>query len=164
KEQSGESAGFPLTNTPKHMANGSVLVHPSDRLNGWLRAEDRSQQARRTTAAPDAAHQALSDIRADRHILLEGSDDLDRSGTLDAGRGPEQAGSPDDGGSGPRLRGFARLPGLQPLPPGRLIRPGPGRDAERHDLQPPEQGLPPLRGVSGRAHAAEPRGYRVHER
>lgn len=84
KQQSGENAGFPLTNTPKHMANGSIRVHPSDRLNGWLRGEYRSKRARRTTAAPDPAYEALGDYRAYSLFHLGGSYDLGRGVTLSA--------------------------------------------------------------------------------
>jgi len=84
EQRSGENKGFPLTNTPRHMANASVRFQPSDRVSGWLRGEYRSKRARRTTAAPDPAYEALGDYKAYGLVHLGGSYALGRGVTLSA--------------------------------------------------------------------------------
>lgn len=64
EQKSGENAGFPLTNTPKHMLNGNVRGQITERSSAWFRGEYRSSRARRTTAEYDPAYEALGDFRA----------------------------------------------------------------------------------------------------
>jgi len=84
EQQSGENRGLPLTNTPRHMVNMSVRVRPTERTSAWLRGEYRSERARRTTAAPDPAYEALGDYKAYELLHLGGSYDVGRGVTLSA--------------------------------------------------------------------------------
>lgn len=84
EQRSGENAGMPLTNTPKHMLNASLRVNPSERLSGWLRGEYRSERARRTTIEPDPAYDALGDYKAYGLFHLGGTYDLGHGVRLSA--------------------------------------------------------------------------------
>jgi outer membrane receptor for ferrienterochelin and colicins len=84
EQQSGESAGLPLMNTPAHMLNGSLRVQASERLGGWLRGEYRSERARRTRAGENLAYDALGDYGAYSLYHLGGSYTLGRGVTLSA--------------------------------------------------------------------------------
>lgn len=64
EQRSGGDEGMPLTNTPRHMINGSLRVRPVDHAGAWLRGEYRSDRARRTTADPNPVFEALGDYRA----------------------------------------------------------------------------------------------------
>jgi len=62
KQQSGNNAGQPLTDTPKHMFNLRVDWKPSAQWNTWARAEYRSSRYRGNPAT-DAATKALGDYK-----------------------------------------------------------------------------------------------------
>lgn len=64
EQRSGENAGMPLTNTPRHMLNGDVRASLSERVSSWVRGEYRSARARRTSVAENPAWEALGDFRA----------------------------------------------------------------------------------------------------
>lgn len=84
EQKSGDNAGMPLTNTPRHMVNGSLRGQAGDRMNGWVRGEYRSERARRTTIGADPAYDALGDFRAYTLFHLGGSYDAGRGVTLSA--------------------------------------------------------------------------------
>jgi len=84
EQESGENAGMPLVNTPKHMLNSSLRVQPGSALNGWLRGEYRSERARRTTVAANPAYDALGDYRAYTLFHLGGGYRVGRGVTLNA--------------------------------------------------------------------------------
>lgn len=63
EQRSGEDEGMPLANTPRHMVNGSLRVHPAGRWNGWVRGEYRGERGRRTSAGPNPVYEALGDYR-----------------------------------------------------------------------------------------------------
>ncbi len=84
RQESGDNAGLPLVNTPRHMLNASVRVRPSDRFDGWLRGEFRSSRARRTSAGENLAFEALGDYRAYSLLHLGGSYDLGHGITISA--------------------------------------------------------------------------------
>ena len=46
EQRSGEQAGQPLVNTPKHMYNAMLRYTPTQKLNTWLRVEARSSRTR----------------------------------------------------------------------------------------------------------------------
>ncbi len=82
EQKSGTNAGMPLTNTPKHMVNASLMADPTDRLSGWLRGEYRSERARRTSVATNAAYDALGDYKAYALFHLGGSYSLTENVSL----------------------------------------------------------------------------------
>src|SRR5690606_14424865 len=63
EQRSGENAGMPLSNTPKHMVNTNFRATPTDRLSAWLRGEYRSKRARRLSWEENPAYEALGDYR-----------------------------------------------------------------------------------------------------
>ena len=73
EQKSGENTGMPLTNTPKHMVNASLMADPLEQLSGWLRGEYRSSRARRTSIATNEAYDALGDYKAYALFHLGGS-------------------------------------------------------------------------------------------
>ena len=77
EQRSGEDEGFPLTNTPAHMVNGSLRATVGDGVSAWLRGEYKSARARSTSANPRgntlAAMEALGDYRAYELFHLGGS-------------------------------------------------------------------------------------------
>jgi outer membrane receptor for ferrienterochelin and colicins len=84
EQQSGENEGMPLTNTPRHAFNGDVRVQPTDRLDTWLRGEYRSERARRTSVAQNAAYDALGDYRAYSLMHIGAGYELTRGITVSA--------------------------------------------------------------------------------
>ncbi|HSJ09437.1 MAG TPA: TonB-dependent receptor [Longimicrobiales bacterium] len=64
EQQSGENAGLPLYNTPRHAINADARAEFSRRVSTWLRSEYRSERARRTTTRRNLAWEALGDYRA----------------------------------------------------------------------------------------------------
>lgn len=77
-QESGNSAGFPLVNTPRHMANAQLRSAVTSRLDTWVRGEYRSSRARRLSANPNPAWDALGDFRAYGLMHIGGSYALPR--------------------------------------------------------------------------------------
>jgi outer membrane receptor for ferrienterochelin and colicins len=75
---SGNNTGFPLVNTPKHMANAQLRSAITSRLDTWVRGEYRSARARRLSAAVNPAFDALGDFREYGLMHLGGSYALPR--------------------------------------------------------------------------------------
>lgn len=84
EQQSGENQGMPLTNTPKHMVNGSLRAEVTDRLGGWLRGEYRSKRARQTSVGTNLAYEALGDYRPYALFHLGGGFQVIRGVTVNA--------------------------------------------------------------------------------
>lgn len=84
EQRSGDHAGMPLVNTPRHMANAGLTADAGGRLRGWLRGEYRSRRARRTTGAANPAYDALGDFRAYGLAHLGGSYAVRRGVTVNA--------------------------------------------------------------------------------
>jgi len=63
EQLSGASQGFPLANTPRHMANARLAGPVTSRLDIWTAAEYRSSRARRLSNAANPAFDALGDFR-----------------------------------------------------------------------------------------------------
>lgn len=64
RQQSGANVGFPLANTPRHMANARIGGPVGARLDLWTTGEYRSSRARRLSTATNAAWDALGDFKA----------------------------------------------------------------------------------------------------
>jgi outer membrane receptor for ferrienterochelin and colicins len=84
EQRSGADEGMPLTNTPRHMVNGSLRVRPSDRWDGWVRGEYRSERGRRTSAGDNPVYDALGDYRAYSLFHLGTSYEVGRGLSLSA--------------------------------------------------------------------------------
>src|SRR5690606_28551690 len=69
EQKSGDSAGQPLTNTPRHMFNAGLHWQPNAQWSGWLRTEIRSSRYR---GAGDA-YNALGDYKGYALFHLGGS-------------------------------------------------------------------------------------------
>lgn len=86
EQKSGTNKGWPLNSTPRNQANLRLDWQTSDRLNTWLRAEYRSERARRTSSAVDYAYRAFGDYEAYTLFHLGGnyrvSDNVDVSATI----------------------------------------------------------------------------------
>ena len=65
EQESGASAGKPLSDTPKHAVNARLTWDITPGWNSWLRAEHRSERYRDpgTSAATRAAREALGDYK-----------------------------------------------------------------------------------------------------
>ncbi|MBL0938642.1 MAG: TonB-dependent receptor [Gemmatimonadaceae bacterium] len=63
EQLSGGSIGFPLANTPRHMANVRLAGPVTSRLDLWTAAEYRSSRARRMSSAANPAFDALGDFK-----------------------------------------------------------------------------------------------------
>ncbi len=84
EQRSGEQAGQPLVNTPRHMANVSVRFAATDALSTWLRVEARGSRTRGTSASAIAATQALGDYKPYNLVHLGAGYALTRQVTLNA--------------------------------------------------------------------------------
>lgn len=84
EQRSGEQAGLPLVNTPRHMVNANVRYTATDALDTWLRVEGRSSRSRGTSAAALAAAAVLGDFKPYGLVHLGGGYALTRAITLNA--------------------------------------------------------------------------------
>ena len=86
EQQSGASAGKPLSDTPKHAVNARLTWEISPAWNSWLRAEHRSERYRDpgTSAATRAAKEALGDFKGYTMLHLGTSYQFSPSITLNA--------------------------------------------------------------------------------
>lgn len=84
EQRSGEQAGLPLVNTPRHMANVSVRYAATDALNTWARVEARGSRTRGTSATAMAATEALGDYKPYGLVHLGAGYALTRQLTLNA--------------------------------------------------------------------------------
>ncbi|MGH7019937.1 MAG: TonB-dependent receptor domain-containing protein [Brevundimonas sp.] len=71
--KSGDSAGLPLSDTPKHILNSSLRWNATDRLNLWLRGEYRSERYRSEDTALTRAKATWGDYKAYEVFHLGGS-------------------------------------------------------------------------------------------
>ncbi len=82
EQRSGEDQGFPLTDTPAHMVNGSLRAGLGEGVSAWVRGEYKSSRVRSTSANPRgdaaAAQEALGDYRAYELFHLGGSYTIER--------------------------------------------------------------------------------------
>lgn len=84
EQRSGDQAGLPLVNTPRHMANASVRYAATDALSTWLRVEARSSRTRGTSASALAATAALGDFKSYGLVHLGAGYAVTRTITLNA--------------------------------------------------------------------------------
>ncbi len=84
EQKSGSSEGWPLTNTPKHMLNGTVRADLGRTVGTWVRGEYRSSRARRLSEGANAAYDALGDFKAYGLLHLGGSFQLVNGVTINA--------------------------------------------------------------------------------
>jgi len=86
EQESGESAGKPLSDTPKHAFNARLTWDVSPDWNTWLRAEYRSERFRDpgTSAATRAARDALGDFKGYTMLHLGTSYQVTPAVTLNA--------------------------------------------------------------------------------
>ena len=84
EQRSGDLAGLPLVNTPRHMVNGNVRYAATDALDTWLRVEGRSSRTRGTSATALAATAALGDFKPYGLVHLGAGYALTRAVTLNA--------------------------------------------------------------------------------
>lgn len=86
EQKSGDNAGKPLSDTPKHSVNGRVTWDITQGMKIWLRAEYRSERFRDpgTWAATRAAKAALGDYNGYTMLHLGGSYQLTPTVTLNA--------------------------------------------------------------------------------
>ena len=80
EQKTGESAGQPLTNTPRHMFNAGLHWNPNSQWSGWLRTEVRSSRYR---GAGDA-YDALGDYKGYALFHLGGSYRVSNNVTINA--------------------------------------------------------------------------------
>jgi outer membrane receptor for ferrienterochelin and colicins len=84
EQKSGDNAGMPLSNTPRHMLNAELRATPVEKLNAWARTEYRSERARRTTKAANPAWEALGDFRGYTLAHIGAGYDLGRGIAINA--------------------------------------------------------------------------------
>lgn len=63
KQRSGQQAGQPLVNTPKHMYNATVRLLAFRRISPWLRIEARSSRTRGSSATAVAAAEQIGPFK-----------------------------------------------------------------------------------------------------
>ena len=71
--KSGDDAGLPLSDTPKHILNGALRWNATDRLNLWLRGEYRSDRYRSEDSATSRAKATWGDYKGYEVFHLGGS-------------------------------------------------------------------------------------------
>jgi outer membrane receptor for ferrienterochelin and colicins len=85
EQKSGESAGKPLTNTPKHMLNARLNWDASDRVSLYLRGEYRSKRYRSiTVGSTQTISDQLGDYRGYSLVHLGGRFQVSPSVSLNA--------------------------------------------------------------------------------
>lgn len=86
EQKSGENAGKPLSDTPRHALNARLGWDISPAFNAWLRTEYRSERFRDpgTTAATRAAREALGDYKGYTMLHLGTSYRLNRHVSFNA--------------------------------------------------------------------------------
>ncbi|MGD8177272.1 ligand-gated channel protein [Marinimicrobium sp. ARAG 43.8] len=76
EQKTGEYAGSPLNQLPKHMVRGSVNWQPSDTLNGWLRVTYRGEESQPTTGPSQSSLIAPSYTTVDAALNKQLSENL----------------------------------------------------------------------------------------
>jgi len=84
EQQSGQLAGQPLVNTPKHMYNAVLRFTATKKLNLWWRTEARSSRTRGTGAAAVAATQQIGAFKGYGMAHLGGGYQLSPRVTVNA--------------------------------------------------------------------------------
>lgn len=84
EQKSGTNEGWPLTNTPKHMINGTLRADITRSIGTWIRGEYRSTRARRLSGGTNTAYDALGDFKAYSLYHLGGSWQLTNAVAINA--------------------------------------------------------------------------------
>ncbi len=82
EQKTGEYAGSPLTQLPKHMAQASVDWQPSEKMNGWLRVTYRGEESQPTTGPSQTDLIAPSYTTVDMGLKRHFSDSITLGGGI----------------------------------------------------------------------------------